>query len=200
MLHIEIINKLNRFLRDYFNVKHDLLKSVDKLNYRLEGDSDAINYRHNSPEQVRAIRLLDSFYIYIEVRFTMSYQNKFISVSVFQGEPYDLRMNQLFRAEWDDYSDEQSNHPQPHWHITRDNAHELNFNELFESNEKEIDLSLMAYEESSKNVLDIKKIHFAMSGFWHYNNEGHVHKMDDADKVVNWMRGLLEHIKFELKK
>ena len=58
----------------------------------------------------------------------------------------------------------------------------------------------MAYEESSKNVLDIKRIHFAMSGFWHYNNEGHIHKMDDADKVVNWMRGLLEHIKFELKK
>ena len=58
--------------------------------------------------------------------------------------------------------------------------------------------SLEIYNFSNETIFDTKKIHFAMSGLWHYNNEGHVHRIDDADKIVNWLRGLLEHVKCEL--
>lgn len=199
MVHKKTIKKLNIFLRNFFNLNYNPLTTTNSLNYKLEGIYDAINYRHKEPEKVKTIPFFDDFYVYIEVKFTRDYKDKFISVSVFQGAKYDKRKNQLFRAEWDDYADDRDSHPQPHWHITRGKAHENRFNDLVNNKIEEESISLDLFNLSNESVFDTKKMHFAMSGLWHYNDEGHIHKFDDADKIVNWMRGLLEHVKYELE-
>lgn len=199
MLHLQMIEKLNTFLQNFFDLTYNPLDTKDNLNYRIIGTYKAINHRKNQSEEVKTLHLVGNFYVYIEVKFTRDYQNKFISVSLFEGAGNDEKKNQLFRAEWDDYeNNNNANHPQPHWHITRDKAQELVFSDLANKNIEAESMSLEMFDFSNKSVFDTKKVHFAMSGLWHYNNEGHVHKMDDADKIVNWMRGLLEHVRYEL--
>lgn len=198
MLQNEIINNLNKFLRNFFNLDYSPLKTNNGLDYKLEGIYEAINYRHNDQEKVKTLHFFADFYVFLEVRFTMDYLNKFISLSVFQGEESCSSKHQLFRAEWDDYDDGRANHPQPHWHITRDKAHLESINALINDKIEEEKASLEIYNFSNETIFDTKKIHFAMSGLWHYNNEGHVHRIDDADKIVAWLRGLLEHVKCEL--
>lgn len=121
-----------------------------------------------------------------------------ISISVFQGKTADSRKNQLFRAEWDDFNKDDETRPQPHWHITRDKANYENFSELINSANENEKSSFELFEMSNAEIYDTKKIHFAMSSNWQ-NQEHFVYKIDDALKVVNWLEGLLEHIKFELQ-
>lgn len=196
MLQIHIIDNLNGFLKNYLNLLYAPLKTKDNMSFVIEGTHEAVNYRRSDSQQVKTVHWFSDFYLYVEVRFSRDYLHKMISISVFQGGNENIRKNQLFRAEWDDYSKEDESRPQPHWHITRDQANFENFNELI-SNESEKS-SFELFEMSNAEIFDTKKIHFAMSSNWQ-NKEHFVHKIDDASKVVDWMEGLLEHIKYELE-
>ena len=126
------------------------------------------------------------------------YAHKLISISIFHGNENDIKKNQLFRAEWDDYNIDTETRPQPHWHITRDNAIYDKFSDLTNHNDEKEKVGFEFFEEVQTEVFDTKKIHFAMSGNWQ-NKLPPVHKIDDATKVADWMEGLLQHIKYELK-
>lgn len=173
------------------------LKSSDKITFSIEGVYEAVNYRRSDSIQVKTIHWFDKFYLYVEVNFSSDYSHKFISLSVFQGEESDLRKNQLFRAEWDDYNRENEMRPQPHWHITRDKANYENFHSLINTSDIQENSSFELFQMSEMEVFDTKKIHFAMSANWQ-NKEYYVHKIDDAEKITDWLEGLLEHIKYEL--
>lgn len=88
-------------------------------------------------------------------------------------------------------------HPQPHWHITRDKANYENFYSLINSSDAQENSSFELFQMSEMQVFDTKKIHFAMSANWQ-NNASYTHKIDDAQKIVFWLEGLLNHIKYEL--
>lgn len=198
MLPKSIIKKLNNFLKNYLNLKFEPLYSKELNIFKIQGTSDAINSRRNEQEKVKVLPWFDDFYIYIEVRFLNNYTHKLISLSIFHGSINDIRKNQLFRAEWDDYNIDFESRPQPHWHITRDNAVYDKFSDLTNHSDEKEKVGFEFFEEVQTDVFDTKKIHFAMSGNWQ-NQISPVHKIDNASKVVDWMEGLLEHIKYELK-
>jgi len=198
MLQIQIIDKLNVFLKNYFNLPYFPLRTNDNISFIIEGTFEAVNYRRSDLLQVKTIHWFNDFYLYIEVKFSQNYLHKMISISVFQGESADNRKNQLFRAEWDDYNNDDETRPQPHWHITRDKANYENFSQLISNSNESEQSSFKLFEMSNAEIFDTKKMHFAMSSNW-WNKEHFVHKIDDASKVVDWMEGLLEHIKYELE-
>lgn len=197
MLQDEIINGLNEFLRNYLNLPYYPLKSEDNLFFALEGTYEAINHRRSDSLQVKTVHWFNDFYLYIEVNYNRDYTYKLISLSIFQGEQNNIRKNQLFRAEWDDYDRDDETRPQPHWHITRDKANYENFSQLINSSDNIENSSFELFEMSNAEIFDTKKIHFAMSSNWQ-NHGQYIHRIDDSEKVVRWMEGVLEHIKFEL--
>lgn len=198
MLQKQIIEELNKFLKNYFNLRLEPLDSKQLGIFKLQGTSRAINFRGNYPEETKVLSWFDDFYIYIEIRFLQNYAHKLISISVFQGQENDPKKNQLFRAEWDDYNKENESRPQPHWHITRDNAIYDRFSDFTNHKDEKEKIGFENFDVVQAEVFDTKKIHFAMSGNWQ-NQLSPVHKIEDASKVVAWMEGLLEHIKYELK-
>lgn len=198
MLQTLIIKNLNSFLKNYLNLPFEPLKTNDNISFASEGSFEAINYRRSDLHEVKTIHWFADFYLYIDIKFSKDYSHKMISISVFHGDAFDKRKNQLFRAEWDDYNKDDEVRPQPHWHITRDKANYENFSQLIKSSNESEQSSFELFKMSDAEIFDTKKIHFAMSSNWQ-NKEHFVHKIDNASKVVTWMEGLLEHIKYELE-
>lgn len=198
MLEVEIISGLNNFLQNYLGLKFKPLESKQLNFFRTQGSCDAVNHRRNDSEEIKVMPWFSDFYLYIEVRFVNNYSHKIISISVFQGLLEDTRKNQLFRAEWDDYNKDDESRPQPHWHITRDKAIYDSYSDWTDHKDDSEKVGFEYFEEAQTGVFDTKKIHFAMSSNWQ-NEISPVHKIDDATKVVKWMEGLLEHIKYELQ-
>lgn len=188
---IKTIN--SAFLR--FSVDSKFFLTPSSANrFRVNGNkiSAAKNNYKNSSEEVQVVNWFDSFWIYLEIRFED--QNTFISLSVFQGHENDNVKHQLFRAEWDDYNNLEEKHPQPHWHITANQAIERTFEEFAHS--EDLGFVELLKEEKSK-IIDINKIHFAMCGNW-ANDEPHVHSIDEEGKIVRWLQGLFLHLKEQL--
>lgn len=145
------------------------------------------------------IKWFNDFWLYIEIRFERSESgipNTFISLSIFQGDNSDDRKKQLFRAEWDNF-DNNENHPQPHWHVYPNYSFEKTFNEFLEMTDEANSFADLLNEEKSK-LIDLKRIHFAMNGTWS-NKGGHIHKISDENTIINWFQGVLAHIKSQLE-
>lgn len=163
--------------------------------------SKAINHNKNDLEEVNVIKWFDNFWVYAEIKAERSEtgeQNIFISLSVFQGDDTDEVKYQLFRAEWDNFQDNDT-HPQPHWHIYSNQQLEKTvtmFADLIED-EKE-DFMGLINEEKEKGI-DLRKIHFAMKGLWDSEGGGHIHQIREGRAIVNWFQGLLGHIKSQLE-
>ena len=135
----------------------------------------------------------NNFWLYSEIMFLSSKTS--ISISVFQGSEENNEKNQLFRAEWDDYDREDETHSQPHWHITTDLSISENYKKLVDNDD---DNTFELFEMAKSEVFEIKNIHFAMNGNWQ-NDESHVHKIQDEQKIVKWFQGILKHIRTELE-
>lgn len=197
---IENINKTCRYL---FEESSFYLHPITTNRYKISGNvvSQAINFRQEVKDEVTVIKWFGDFWLYVEIDFIETKldfikRNCFISLSVFQGKNSVESKHQLFRAEWDDYNDNQDKHPQPHWHITANKALENTLEVLKDDEEAEGFMSVLN-EEKSK-LINVNDIHFAMIGNW-INNETHIHKLDDETKIVKWFFGLLSHIKTELE-
>jgi len=204
----KLINEINDSCSILF-VNHFKLKLQENsfLRYKIEGTSDALNRFGNQDqiEYVKVIHWFKDFWLYIDVNFTLNkpsekmLSNSFyscISLSLFYGDDSDGRKNQLFRAEWDDYDNPNENHPQPHWHITSDQAIERAF-DRYHDLDNEMFLDILNEERS--NIIDVKRIHFAMNGDWQ-NGNSHIHKLDSEEQIVKWLLGLLNHLRVELEK
>jgi hypothetical protein len=180
-------------------------------NFNISGDftSKAINNDKNVKQKVNVIKWFDVFWIYLEIKFVDTFvpisrintkrintTNTFISFSVFQGKQTDDEKNQLFRAEWDDYNNDEEKHPQPHWHITSNQAIENTFEEYTDTFENEEFADL--FSEAKTKIININKIHFAMNGNW-INNETHIQSINNNEKVVKWFQGLFSHLRIQLE-
>lgn len=192
----KLISEINKHCGILFTESTFILSPSSTNRFRLTGNnvSKAINNYNNSYEEINVIKWFDDFWVYINIKFEN--HNTFISLSVFQGLENDNKKNQLFRAEWDDYNNPEEKHPQPHWHITSNQAIENTFDEYANSFQEEGFLETLK-EEKSK-IIDVNKIHFAMNGNW-INNEKEVHSLNDEVKIVKWFQGLLSHIKIQLE-
>jgi len=155
--------------------------------------SFAINRHKNYASEVNVLHWFDDFWLFIEMQILN--RRKSISISIFQGEQNDKAKCQLLRAEWDDYGNTGESHAQPHWHITSNQAIEETFKKYAEITDDGGFIDTLKAEKSK--VIDINRIHFAMNGNWQ-NNETHIHKIDDETKIVNWLKGVLTHLKNEL--
>jgi hypothetical protein len=188
--------------------------------YVIEGTSFAVNRFDIPQEAVKVLKWFSNFWLFLEIKFLDEKKNRkgerkietktstFISLSVFQGQNADNEKYQLFRAEWDDYAiwdeseklnknnNSEKKHAQPHWHITSGLAIENTFREYAANLDDSDFISLL--EDEKNKVFDVKKIHFAMNGDWANGND-HIHKMDDEQQIVNWLQGMLFHLRDELE-
>ncbi|CAN5452322.1 hypothetical protein BH10ACI1_BH10ACI1_09810 [soil metagenome] len=211
------------------NSKFQLHKNSYNDNYTVSGDylSKAINIHKNQKIIVNVLNWFDDFWIYFEINFSKilleplskkdresreielqksnvkikgDYYNVNVTLSVFQGDENDDNKTQLFRAEWDNY-DNNLYHPQPHWQINpfKYNLQTYkNFEEWIGIKEEESFESSLSAETKNNELIRINKFHFAMSGQW-AENKTHIHKINSESILLNWLNGMLGHIKEQLK-
>ena len=125
----------------------------------------------------------------------------FMSLSFFQK--VDNSFYQLFRAEWDRFANiGESNHPQPHWHITSNLALEKDLKDFVEDVEKEeasnAGLFSELIQENRDITIDVHKMHFAMAGEWP-DTGNMVNSIIDEERFISWIANLLNHVRKELE-
>jgi hypothetical protein len=200
----ELNNKSDIYFDGFFNIK-EVKKTSTVIAYRNEGTSLALNRFDIPQEKVKVLKWFDDYWIFLEIKgisnvneATIKLENHInISLCVFQGELSDEDKYQLFRAEWDDFSNESEIHSQPHWHITSSQALEKTFVSYALDFDRKDFVDLL--ESEKHRVVDVKKIHFAMNGNWS-NSETNIHKIDSEEQVFRWWFGMLNHIRTELEK
>ena len=203
----KLVDSINSSFGNY-NVNWFRLRQSkdDAYYYVIEGRSLALNRFDTPQEFVKVIEWFDKFWLFLGIKFSLPVkknskridtQLQTISLSVFQGEDYDDKKYQLFRAEWDNYSNADNQHAQPHWHITSSQAIETIFDEY--TNDSNMRDFLQILEDEKRKVIDVKRIHFAMNGNWQKEDDNHIHKMEDEEQVVRWLQGLLAHLRTELE-
>ncbi|GHT55410.1 hypothetical protein FACS189446_6670 [Bacteroidia bacterium] len=101
------------------------------------------------------------------------------------------------RIKWDDYNNsEEKHHPQPHWHITSNQAIEKTLKEYANDFKQDDFISLL--EQEKEKIVDVKQVHFAMNGNWHIDGN-HTHKIENEQQIVKWLQGVLSHLRAELE-
>lgn len=194
---LKFIEEINKSCKSFF-LESTFFLHLSKANrFELKGNniSKALNNYKNYGSEVSVLKWFDEYWVYLEIRFED--KNSFITISIFQGDASDNKKNQLFRAEWDDYNNPNEKHPQPHWHITSNQAIENTFTELIEEDEEEGFAAIILNEEKSK-IIDINKIHFPMNGNW-MNDDGHIHLINDNAKMVKWFQGFFSTMREQLE-
>ena len=204
---ISIITEICNVSKNYFPDSSFHLTPINIIQnkfykyYSTGSDSSkAINNKKNTLEEINVVKWFDDFWIYMVITFNQADKktiNTFFTLSVFEGSSQDNIKNQLFRAEWDTYNDNRF-HPQPHWHFYSNGRLEnlvKEFSELL--TEEETGFIDLINEEKFKGI-DINKMHFAMSAHWDKEN-GHIHGITDGNELLNWYKGLMSHIKFQLE-
>lgn len=193
---LKIITGLNKSCKIFFAESSFFLHPSSTNRFKISGDntSTAINNYNGYREEINVLKWFKDFWVYVDIKFEN--QNTFISLSVFQGSSTDNVKHQLFRAEWDDYNNIEEKHPQPHWHITSNQAIEKTFEELAELSDTDTFVSVLQ-EEKSK-IIDLNKFHFAMIGNW-INDETHIHSLNSEERIIKWFQGILSHMKIQLE-
>lgn len=168
---------------------------IDGNIIKSQGTRDALNRSDSVPTYVKATHWFDIFWYYVNIQVRKSADSSseipFVSVSFFQEK--DETLNQLFRAEWDNYP--QKSHPQPHWHITT--IHEEGF-DVFREEIDDVDNPFVELEKEERNV-NLPKMHFAMAGDWHDGEkENMVSEYKDERQLANWLINLFDHVREEL--
>lgn len=162
-----------------------------------ESTSTAYNNYGNDGESVNVIKWFANFWLYVEIQF-LNPKGTLISLSVFEGEEIDPIKTQLFRAEWDDYEDENNSHPQPHWHFLTNKLVEKNAKEFTELLAEERETFAAFLDGEISKIIDLSKFHFAMNGDW-IKSKKHVHAIENEDALASWFGGLLGYLKNELE-
>lgn len=196
-----IIQEITEQSKIYFN-NSILSFEKDRYHYKYFSTSNYPSEAICREETVKVAKWVEGFWIYIEIEFRRNENNNdyyiFFSLLVYRGESEDPIKIPLFRAEWDNYPDN-NEHPQPHWHFYEKSGLEhsaSSFLELIE-NEDNRGFAAILDEDNSQNV-DMTKMHFAMNAAWE-NNNGHIHKANDTNTFIQWFVGLIGHIKHQLE-
>ena len=169
---------------------------IDGNIIKSQGTRDALNRSDSVPTYVKATHWFDIFWYYVNIQVRKNVDSSseipFVSVSFFQEKGETL--NQLFRAEWDNYPEK--SHPQPHWHITT--IREEGFDNFKESTAVDEDNPFAELEIEERNV-NLPKMHFAMAGDWHNDEKEYmVNDYRDEQQLSNWLINLFDHVREEL--
>ena len=202
----DLKNNIELIINRHFPESDFRLYRRDYTSFIISGNylSKAINYYKNEGREVNVLKWFSDFWVFFEISLIENKDNFpkiFVNLSVFQGEEDDSHKNQLFRADWDNYDSTQI-HPQPHWHFYP-NKYDYKTTADFESfltlsDETGFDSYL---KKHNRNLIDLSKIHFTMSGTWFINgtNKSIIHNVDDEQILFDWFSGLLGHIREQLE-
>ena len=162
-----------------------------------QGTRKALNRMGSVPAYVKVTHWFDSFWFYININIRRDEDNAmelpFVSVSFFQGQGENI--NQLFRAEWDNFR--QDNHPQPHWHLSSGISRQ-SFESLKSDSVMDDDNPFVELEEELEAV-DIPKMHFAMVGNWDEGDRTAMIKRFTTEEILaQWLNKLFDHVRREL--
>lgn len=162
-----------------------------------QGSRDALNRMGSIPAYVKATHWFDSFWFYISITIRRDEDNAtelpFVSISFFQEQGKDIK--QLFRAEWDNFR--QDEHPQPHWHLSSE-VEMQSFESLVSGGVADED-NPFAELEGELDVVDIPKMHFAMAGNWDEGDRSDMIKRFTTEEILaQWLVKLFDHVKREL--
>ena len=193
---LKFIDDINKNCQLFFLESTFYLENLRANRFELRGNniSKALNRYKNNREEVSVLKWFDDYWVFMEIRFEN--ENSFITISIFQGDANNNIKNQLFRAEWDDYNNPNEKHPQPHWHITANQAIENTFTELVEDEEQSF-AALILNEEKSK-IIDVNRIHFPMNGDW-MNDGGDIHLINNSEKMIKWFQGFFSTMRKQLE-
>ncbi|MCB9230407.1 MAG: hypothetical protein H6581_01985 [Bacteroidia bacterium] len=192
----ELIKSINKNCKNIFGSSDFYLQLSKARTFRISGSpmSIAVNRHNNDAASVNVLHWFDDFWIFIEIKSFPP--NTHISISIFQGKATDEVKGQLLRAEWDDFNNPEEEHPQPHWHITTDFAIEETFREF--SEDLDDGQSFETFEAAKTEIINVKNMHFAMVGNWQ-DSKGHVHPINDEEKILKWFQGVLLHLRTQLQ-
>lgn len=162
-----------------------------------QGSRDALNRMGSVPTYVKATHWFDSFWFYINIKIFIDEDSAmelpFVSVSFF--EEHGVNIKQLFRAEWDNYR--QNEHPQPHWHLS--SAVDGRSFESLESDGVLDEDNPFAELEMEVDAVDIPKMHFAMAGNWDEGDGSDMIKRFTTEEILaQWLIKLFDHVRREL--
>jgi hypothetical protein len=199
----KIILELTKIGKDYFGRSFSFHQNMNVFVAKSDNMSFAINNWKSDALQVNVINWFDDLWLYIEIKFIPKIDRKIIipniifTLSVFQGQASDDRKLQHFRAEWDNYDEQSDKHAQPHWHIysQKEIFSSEDFNKEVESEEN---LFNEYIEDNANKIINTDRFHFAMNGQWS-ENKSDVHSVSIESDLINWFRGLLNHLKKELE-
>jgi hypothetical protein len=189
--------------KDYFDNSFHFKQVYNSFIAKSNNMSNAINNKKNDSQKVNVIKWSDNLWIYIEIKYVpkidkeKSIPNIIFTLSAFHGEMSDEKKLQLFRAVWDNYDGPNDKHPQPHWHIYSqiEEESEENFEEQLSKEKNPFNKYL---ESNSNKIINTDRFHFAMNGQWS-ENKSDVHSISKESDLINWFRGLLNHLKKELE-
>lgn len=125
----------------------------------------------------------------LEFKFEEGYF-KLMSVSliVFRGEVFDPNKRPILRAEWDALTDEDiSEHAQPHWHV------------YYSAVNEEVGLIDETFDNSEMQKSKDAKFHFAMGSRWYNEINAHQEKLDDINKLINWLEGCIKYTRRQIE-
>lgn len=194
----QLVKEIEDIAGIYFTDSTFRLTNHEYNGFRIEGTSNAINKIRNDKNQIKVLKWFKNFWVYFEIKFIEkdAYPNIYLTLSIFEGDINDDYKIQLFRAEWDNH-DDNLEHPQPHWHIYPFNSFEeyQTFKELV--TETADGDGFDNFVTGSPKIVDLSQFHFAMNGQW-YNELGHINRISDNSALINWISGVLGHIKYQL--
>lgn len=200
----KIVQEIERVSRIYFLECDFRLKQRGYNFYLSTGDnkSKAISPRRNSYQEIEVLKWFKDFWIYMEITFLQIIKNDFnilFSLSVFKGDISDNEKLPLFRAEWDNYDDNQI-HPQPHWHFYSNLRYRYFQNDFSDFVSKEqSEFEQLLDPEVDTIDLNVSKMHFAMKAIWEEGSHQHIHKIKNEADFIKWYQGLLNHLKAQLE-
>lgn len=167
--------------------------------------SYAINVRKNEREKVKVIKWFDDFWLYFEIKYYPSQKGKEfsanITISIFQGISEDEIKTQLFRAEWENFTNNNI-HPQPHWHIypfKYESKYHEDFEKFMKFKAEDVGFENIIKQTNKTNLININDFHFAINGNWIKEDENHIHELKNAEDLFKWLYGILGHIKSQLE-
>lgn len=212
-------NKITTFCSDIIK-KYTLYDDVkiccdenDPNCYILQGKGAVIKKgSHNM--NIPTIPLNNGYYIYFGILFCRvdkqktktGYNFKGVSLQIFTG------ISLLFRAEWDNKTELETKHPQPHWHIeplSIMGGKEINdetlkfFEEVIKEEEDAIDngfLNFLVDKDANveTNEFNYEKFHFAMSSNWHEKEDKSNIPLTESN-LRCWLDRCLSSVEYQLK-
>ena len=193
----QLLDILSRKVSRQIVSADDLIFIPRETYIESQGTRVVLNRMGSAPTYVKATHWFDSFWFYVNINIRRDENNAtelpFVSVSFFEEQG--ANMKQLFRADWDNFR--QSEHPQPHWHLSSE-VSQQSF-ALLESDGMSDEDNPFAELEGKLEAVNIPKMHFAMAGNWDEGDRSYMIKRFTTEEILaKWLIKLFDHVRCEL--